>query len=538
MINLIPMPSCVKETDGVFSFDKQTATIHSSKELCEICDIANEILSCNFKKTQNDANLVFETDLSLEEEAYSLCVSQNNVKVYASSYKGAFYALESLRQLFESDIKNKKRLTCRCLEIKNDCPKYSWRGLSLDESRHFFGKDTVKKLLDFMAMYKLNVFHWHLTDDQGFRIESKKYPLLTQIGSKRLGTQLKNWRCAEMDMSVHEGFYTQEDIKEIVEYARKRAINILPEVDFPAHSAAAIASYNNLACREISCQVHNFFGDYIPRLNGIYDSNRTLCLGKENVYRFVFDILDEVSELFPFEYFHIGGDEAPTNEWKKCPECQKKIKEEHLKNEVALQGYFTNKLNEHLKSKGKTLIGWNEVLKAKLLDKDVVAQYWTPKKDKNITKHIKNGGKIIMSCHSAFYFDMPHTQTTVKNAYHFNPLNHNVPKEYLSSVLGVEGENWTEWTDSEDQLFFKLSCRTLALSENAWSSDCAKDYVSFCQRLQRHKYFLSSLGIYCGENDIIFGKRKGKNIADAKLLGISLADYDAEYKIDKHLKSL
>lgn len=538
MINLIPMPSRIKPKDEVFSFDKSSAAIYAPEKLSEIYDIADEILSCKFDKSKEKANIVFEFNASLKDEAYSLYISKSGVKIHASSYKGAFYALQSLRQLFESDIKNKKRLTCQCLTIENDCPKYSWRGLSLDESRHFFGKETVKKLLDFMAMYKLNVFHWHLTDDQGFRIESKKYPLLTEIGSKRYGSQLKNWKCTEMDKSVHEGFYTQEEIKEIVSYAKKRCINILPEVDFPAHSAAVIASYNNLACREISCQVHNFFGDYIPRLNGIYDSNRTLCLGKEKVYRFAYDLIDEVSELFPFEYFHIGGDEAPINEWKKCPACQEKIKEEHLKNEVALQGYFTNKLNEHLKSKGKTLIGWNEVLKAQLLDRDVVAQYWTPQRDKNVTTHIKNGGKIIMSCHSAFYFDMPHTQTKIKNTYNFNPLKHNVPKKYLPNVLGVEGENWTEWTDSEEQLFYKLSCRTLALSENAWSDDMVKDYDSFCRRLERHKYILNALDIYYGENKTVFNHLKSKNLPFAKKLNISLNDYDAEYKIDKYLKSL
>lgn len=536
MINLIPMPERITEGDEVYSFEKENATVFASKELKEITQILPEILSCSFKEVNTEACVSFIYDSAEEKEGYSLKIGEKGAKVFASSYEGAFYGAETLRQLFESDIKNKKRLSAHYVSITNDSPKYFWRGFQLDESRHFFGKDTVKTLLDFMAMYKLNVFHWHLTDNQGWRIQIDKYPRLTQIGSKRKGSQLKRWSSREYDSTPTQGFYTKEDIKEIVEYAKKRCINIMPEIDFPAHSAAVLASYNDLACRNIPCEVFDFFGYGIPNSRGMWHWDRPLCLGKDEVYKFVFDVIDEVSELFPFEYFHVGGDEASVYEWKRCPSCQKKIKEENLKNEVELQGYFTNRINEHLAAKGKTMMGWNEILKAKLLNRNIVAQYWTPKKDANVTKHLKEGGKVVLSCHKYFYFDMLHSYATVKNAYTFNPILNGVPKDCLSSVLGLEAENWTEWTDTQQELFFKIYHRTLAFSENAWSEENAKNYADFERRLQRHKYYADELKYYYGNDEVVMHNNEFMKANIARKLGISLKDYDSEYKIDKYLK--
>lgn len=535
MLNLIPMPKDVIEGSGVYCIEKSRATVFVSPELSKVLNIMSCVLSCEFKQVSDKADISFVFDESEKHEGYSLIIDEKAVKVFASDYNGAFYALQTLRQLFESDVGEKKCLSAHYIKITNDEPAYAWRGMQLDESRHFFGKETVKHMLDFMAMYKLNVFHWHLTDDQGWRIEIKKYPLLTEIGSKRKDSQIKNWKSKEMDGKPHEGYYTQEDIKEIIEYAKKLCIDIVPEIDFPAHSAAAIASYNNLACRNIPCEVFSFFGGIIPQSQGNMDWNRTLCLGKDEVYNFVYDVIDEVAELFPFPYFHIGGDEAPTTEWKKCPLCQKKIKDEGLKDEVALQGYFTNKVNEHLKKHGKTLIGWNEVLKFDGLDRDVVAQYWTPQKDKNVTTHLKKGGSVIMSCHRAFYFDMLHSVVRTKNTYSFDPIKNNVPQENLSNVLGVEGENWTEWTDSEEQLFFKMSVRALALSETAWSDDSVKDYASFLARLGKHKLYMNALGYYCGDDKLTLHLSPIFKAKEAKKLGIKLVDFDSEYKINKKI---
>lgn len=536
MITLIPMAKNVKERKGEFTLLKSSATLYADKALSEVCEVFPAVLGFVPQRAEEKAGIsIFYSDAEAEE-GYSLSVDENAIVIYAKTVCGAFYALQTLRQLSKADESKGEKLSVGFVEIRNDKPKYSWRGLQLDESRHFFGKETVKKLLDFMAMLKLNVFHWHLTDDQGWRIEIKKYPLLTEIGSKRTESQLKNWNCCETDGKPHEGFYTQEDIREIVAYAKKLCINIVPEIDFPAHCAAAIAAYHHLACRDIPCQVPYYFGGLIPTKQGIKDWNRTLCLGKEEVYRFVYDVIDEVAALFPFEYFHIGGDEAPEEEWKKCPLCQEKIKKEKLSGEVELQGYFTNKVNEHLKKCGKTLIGWNEVLKAKGLDRDVVAQYWTPQSDKNVTKHLKEGGKVILSCHKMFYFDMTHMYVTPKNTYYFEPTKHNVPKEVLPQVLGVEGENWTEWTDCEDELFFKLSVRTCALSENAWSEKQVLDYKSFVERLAAKKGAFEALGIYCGDDRLTLHKARLYKRRQAAKISRSLKDFDVEYEIDKKIK--
>jgi len=529
------MPKNMLETNDCYSFKRNEATVFISPELAEIKLVLEPILKCSFTESKENPCLSFIFDTKEAEEGYSLIIDKDGARVFANSYAGAFYAMQTLRQLFATDLIGKKTLTSNYVKITNDKPAYSWRGLQLDEGRHFFGKETVKKLLDFMAMYKLNIFHWHLTDDQGWRIEIEKYPLLTQIGSKREYSQVKHWKYPKCNKTPVSGFYTKQDIREIVEYAKERCINIVPEIDFPAHCASVLAAYKNLACRELDRDVPGYFGALIPTLHGVKDWNRTLCLGKDEVYEFVYDIIDEVCELFPFEYFHIGGDEAPKAEWKKCPHCQKKIRENNLNDEVALQGYFTNKVNEHLKQRGKTLIGWNEVLAADLLDRDIVAQYWTPQKDKNVTEHIKQGGKIIMSCHQAFYFDMQHMKVPTKNTYTFNPLKHNVPKEYISSVLGFEGENWTEWTENEDQLFFKLATRTLALSECVWSDNSVKDYLSFCERVKRQRSNLEALGINCGSDEITLKNIGAKRPWSALKSQLEVIDFNYEYLLDKKL---
>ena len=230
-----------------------------------------------------------------------------------------------------------------------------------------------------------------MTDDQGWRIEIKKYPLLTEIGSKRAYTQIHGWGSTDIINEEYSGFYTQDDIKEIVDYAAKRGIMVVPEIDFPAHCAAAIAAYPWLACREINRDVPGYFGGAIPqRKLRQFDWNRPICPGKNKTVDFVKNVIDEVCSLFPAPYFHIGGDEAPKSEWKKCPCCQKRIKDNNLKDEEDLQGWLNNEILAFVKSKGKRLIGWNEVLKAKSLDKSVICQYWTPKKDSRASDWANN----------------------------------------------------------------------------------------------------------------------------------------------------
>ena len=521
MINVIPKPRVAVEEEGFYELPKDVIAISydgilGNMRQCVACSLGMKSVELD------EADICFIHTEKVKEEEYLLKVTEDGIRVFASDYSGAFYALVTLKQLIDDENK------VPCCKI-SDRPLYTWRGMQLDESRHFFGMQEVRKLIDYMATYKLNRFHWHLTDDQGWRIEIKKHPLLTEIGSKRKGSQLHSWRSLDMSHTPVEGYYTHEDIKQIIAYAKARCVEIIPEIDFPAHCASVLASYNDLACREISCEVPDFFGGTIPESRGMKDWNRTLCLGKDEVLSFVYDVIDEVAELFPFPYFHVGGDEAPKNEWKKCPRCQERMKAEGLKNETELQGWFTNKLNAYLKTQGKIMIGWNEVLAAKGIDSDIVAQYWISRNGKNVIKHLKKGGDVILSNHKYFYFDMKHDYCTVKGTYYYEPSKVGIKGKCAQNVLGVEGQNWTEWTETADELFFKMSTRGLALSECAWSR--SRDYSDFLDRLQANKKLLDKMGICYGEDWITLQKSKKRRKKAVKKIGFNVKDYDYEYEI-------
>lgn len=476
MIDLIPIPYKSEIKKGKFIVDDDL----------KVC--SDFELSLLKLERSDDGRLVIKKDSSLSEEGYVLDVKENSIIIRASNEIGAYYALQSLRQISRYEL-GKRKIPC-C--VITDKPNYRWRGLHLDEARHFFGKDEVKRYLDHMFMMKLNVFHWHLTDDQGWRVEIKKYPRLTEIGSARKYTQINGWRSTDMVKEECSGYYTQDDIREIVAYASQRGIMVVPEIDFPAHAAAAIAAYPDLACRELDREVPGYFGSTIPvKVFGIKDWNRTICAGKEKTIEFVFDVIDEICEMFPAPYFHIGGDEAPKDEWKKCPHCQKVIKDNNLKNEEDLQGWFNNRILEHLKTKGKRLIGWNEILKARNLDKSIVAQYWTPQRDRNAENHVNSGGNIIMSNHHSFYFDMPYGKYPLKYTYDYSPIKFGVNEENVKNVLGIEGEVWTEWIDGREKLDLMVFPRMQALSEVAWSAPENKNWSDFKERLYRFKaYFM------------------------------------------------
>ncbi len=531
MISVIPRPEHIEELDSTFIINADTE-IYVSDKFCALADFVRDILRYDFAESDK-ANVRFEYTEALEAGHYDLSVTPSGISAYASDFTGAFYALQTLRQMFEADGCRGAFLCSPCAIIKNDGPRFSWRGLELDESRHFFGKECVKKLLDSMAMYKLNMFHWHLTDDQGWRIEIKKYPLLTEIGSKRKGTHLHSWGHCEVDYTPYEGFYTQDDIKEIVDYAAQRSITIIPEIDFPAHSAAVLAAYKQFACREKETSVLWYFGGIIPEKAGINDWNRPLCLGKEEVYNFAFDVFDEIARLFPAKFIHVGGDEAPTEEWEKCPECQKMMKANGLSNERELQAYFTNKLAEHLKTLGKDLIGWNEILKGNNISRDVVAQYWTSTPDKNVIGHLEQGGRVLLSKHQAFYFDMPYWQTSMKSCYNFEYHSLGIDKKFESQLLGVEAELWSEWLENFERVEFNLFPRILALSETAWSAPSVKNWGSFKQRALVHMDWFKRMGIVCAPAEIAFKR----NLAWKKLRGkeLDFKSFSFEYDLAKRL---
>ena len=489
MINLIPMAQSVKEKHAFFTFSGPI-NIVSQIELPLVETV----------KASNGINtIVIKEDRALEKEEYKLTVTHNGVNIKASNRVGAYYALQTLRQIGRFDEGKK---TVPCVEIV-DKPQFEWRGLNVDESRHFFGKDFIKKVIDDMFRLKINVLHWHLSDDQGWRIEIKKYPLLTEIGSKRKYTQIGGWQVNKVDNTPYGGFYTQDDIKEIVKYAADRCVSIVPEIDIPAHFAAALAAYPQLACRNLKRDVQGFFGGIVPKKKGVKDWNRPLCVSKDETFHFICDVYEEVTELFPFKYFHIGGDECNTSEWQMCPECQKMMRENGLENERDLQVAFENRVSAFLKEKGKTAICWNDILKGQGADKEnIVIQQWLPGQDKAVKQFVNDGGRVIMSNHKEFYYDMPYAQTPLKKAYNYSLKKYGINDENIQNVLGVECEMWTEWIATEEKFMFLLHPRFEAFAEVAWLKEEKRNYKNFIFRYENYKSVLGKLGIIFAKTEI------------------------------------
>lgn len=514
MINVIPKPAYAVENDGEFCIDKD-CTVFFAPAFDSVKGFFKDMVksSINDDLAESDtAEIRFDEDKSLPEEGYKLNVTEKEIKVTASTAVGAYYAIQTIRQLGGFDLlRNCDSVEIPAVEI-NDKPRFGWRGFHLDCSRHFWSVDEIKRLLDIMSMLKLNIFHWHLTDDQGWRLEIKKYPLLTEIGSKRKNTQLSGWGAAKIEMTdePYEGFYTQEEAKDIVAYAAERGITVVPEIDMPAHFAAAEAAYNYLACREIPCEVMWYVGGIVPKKMLKYKDNswnRSACLGKETTYQFAYDVIDEVCEIFPAPYFHIGGDEAPRDEWKTCPHCQKMIKDKGLKGVDELQGYFNNCVNEYVKKKGKRLIGWNEILNAGNLDKSVIGQYWVSQRDKHSEKYINEGGQMIMSRHKSFYFDMNYSQRPLNDTYNFEPVHQGIKPESEKNVLGVEGEMWTEFIGTTEKLHMNFFPRAHALAEVGWTPKKERSFKDFMNRWHIFRPTMDALGFNYAEDEIAMMKK-------------------------------
>lgn len=498
-MNIIPKPRKAVEKSGRFTLRAATVVyfdpVFDAQRPFFGLLIGKTLREPPAEGTENAAAIRFMHDSALKTDEYRLYITPDAIEVYALDSGGVLYAMQTLRQLFDADrYEGADSLTAPCCEIE-DSPRFRWRGMMLDSARHFWPVDTVKRFIDLMFRNKLNVFHWHLTDDQGWRIEIKKYPLLTQIGSRRKDTGIHGWKSLDMEGRPHEGYYTQEEIREIVRYAAQRSITVVPEVDMPAHFAAAMAAYNWLGCREIPCEVHWFFGAFVPEHMNWKDWNRSACVGKETTYEFIFNVLDELVDLFPAPYFHIGGDEAPKDEWKKCPACQKRMADNGLRNVDELQGYFNNRVAEHLKKKGKRLIVWNEALKANNLDRSVIGQYWTPQRDRHAIDYVNNGGEMILSKHQAFYFDMYYAQRALPTTYRFEPARLGVKKRAQDRILGVEGEVWTEFISDLEKLDLNTHPRMEATAEVAWTPREGRDFRDFMKRMHHEELALEKLGV-------------------------------------------
>ena len=397
--------------------------------------------------------LSFDNDAALPAEGYRLTVTGKGISVTASSPAGFYYGLQTVFRVLAAD----GNIPCGVYE---DAPRYPYRSFQLDVSRHFFSLDEVKKLVDQCAKLKLNTFHWHLSDDQGYRIESKKFPRLNEISS---------WR--DENGTIVGGFYTQEEIRELVAYAAARCIQVVPEIDLPGHTSAITAAYPELCCSGLPGKVE-FTSGIFPRI---------LCAGEEKVYDFLKDLLEELLPLFPAPYFHIGGDEAPKSEWKKCPKCQAMMRQYGLQDEEQLQAHFTARLEELLASHGKTVIGWNEILASGRMKPSAIAQYWTDGGAEYSAREIPKGRRFIFSNVSSFYLDYDPAIISLKGTYSYEPMIPGGEAIRPEQILGLEAPMWTEQIVTPHRLEELIFPRLAALAENAWS--LSKDYEDFLRRL-------------------------------------------------------
>ena len=489
-VHILPYPSELTLHDGEF-------TVPGAKVYCDkafegktyrtVADFADRLdARCKSTKGKVDGGINFIYDGSIVKEGYALDVTQEAVVVKASSREGVFYAVQTLKQLLPAAVYGNEPVAddwaFPCLSI-NDAPEFGYRGVMLDVSRHFFSIEEVKRYIDIMSVYKLNRFHWHLTDDQGWRIEIKKYPKLTEVGAWRNGTMIgKDFE--SNDGIRHGGFYTQEEIREVIEYADERCITVIPEIDLPGHMLAALASYPELGCTGGPYEVWHKWGISSQVMNPV----------KEETLTFLKDVLSEVADLFPSEYIHIGGDECPTKEWETNAECQEFISkmgfasEESSSAEKKIQFWLTEYLQDYLAvEKGKKMIGWQEVLGCNLSETSAIMS-WTSRV-KGI-QAAKAGIDVIMCPSYACYFDYSQSAdlaaeplgiskdakriVTVPKCHALDPYE-NIPAEKRKHILGAQANLWTEYIATESHLEYMLLPRVAALSEVGWMKHSAKD---------------------------------------------------------------
>lgn len=441
-----------------------------------------------------DGDISLSIDLSGEwrPEEYRLKVEKKKVTITAGSGAGLFRGIQTLGQLlppqiFSHNRAEKVKWTIPCVSI-TDYPRFSWRGMHLDVSRHFFDKEYVKRYIDILAMHKLNTFHWHLADDQGWRIEIKKYPKLTETGAWRVDREDKPWDSRQPqqpgEKATYGGFYTRDDIREIVAYAAERFITVVPEIEMPAHVGSALAAYPEYSCTG---------GPFTVPPGGVWPITDIYCAGKDETFAFIEDVLTEVMDLFPSEYIHIGGDEADKTEWKRCPDCQARIRKEGLKNEDELQSYFIKRIEQFLNSRGRRLIGWDEILQGGLAP-DATVMSWQGF-DGGIAA-ARSGHMAVMApashCYLNVYQGDPATEPesfrgllTLKKVYSFEPVPPELSAEEADLIIGTQGCLWTEYVTDGTMAEYMILPRLTALSEVAWSPAEYRDWEGFNHRLPK-----------------------------------------------------
>lgn len=476
--SVIPRPVRYDEKEDSVIISENTA-VTCVREFVSVGDELSRYLHTRTDANENE--IIISKAKSIAAEGYALYTENGNIHIKASTVRGAYYAFVTLKWILMQvkRVDGKKTLAGFLIEDK---PCYRHRGMMLDECRHFFGMQTVKNLLDNMALLKLNVFHWHLADDQGYRIESKAFPRLNEVASKRRYDNFAKRNQTDDQPEYGPFFYTHDEIREIVQYAADRQIAVIPEIDIPGHATAMLAAYPELSCDgvppEVACK------------GGIFPS--IFCAGKQSTFDFLEKLFDEICPLFPCPYFHIGGDETRYGKWKKCPDCQKTIKENGLKNEKHLQMYFMGRVNEMMKVRGKKCIAWNDCLGDEL-DSDIVCHYWTFQNVFTVRKQAKKR-EVILSPMLSFYFNYGYGDIPLKKTYKFNEKSKGFRRKGVR-VRGVEAELWTEWIDCPEAVEYSLYPRLSAVAEVAWTPLEKRNFKDFSQRQKFYKLYLKSKGI-------------------------------------------
>ena len=468
-VNLIPKPQSLEVQEGMFVLNHSTAS--------EVDELFHKELSYFKSLTglplQGEKNkLIFRHQEGLAEEEFYLNITTDSLQITASTAQGIMRGIQTLRQLMPIE----KPFIFPTMSI-HDFPRFEWRGMLLDCCRHFIDKNFVKRYIDLLAYHKMNVLHWHLTEDQGWRIVIDKYPKLTEIGA---------WRAGK-DGSPYGGFYTKEDIQEVLDYAAERHITVVPEIELPGHSTAALAAYPHLSCTGGPFEVETDWGVF----KDIY------CAGNDSVFGFLEDVLTEVMELFPSKYIHIGGDEVPKYRWEHCIKCQNRIAAEDLHDEHELQSYFIKRIEKFLNKNGRQLIGWDEILEGGLAPSATV-QSWRGMEGGIAAA--KSGHDAIMSPTSHCYFDYGLDATDLQEVYSFDPIPSSLTEEEAKHILGGECNMWTERAPQET-IDSKVFPRILAMSEALWSK-AEKDYPNFYERVQKHYPKLEEMGVNYGYESV------------------------------------
>jgi len=495
IVNIIPQPLKVEMKKGDFHINSETKLLATAKEEIEIAELLRkqikqvvgidlQIVSELPKK--NFIQFAMGTVASKNIESYTLSINNQRVILTGKSANGLFYGLQTLYQILPAEIYSpslsaKIDLMLPALELSDE-PRFGYRGVHLDVSRHFFPVDFIKRYIDILAMHKMNVFHWHLVDDQGWRIEIKQYPKLTEIGSKRINREDLTWSNRNYaitgDTTYYEGYYTQEQIKEVVAYASERFITVIPEIEMPAHVMCAIAAYPQLSCKQEQIEVPS---------GGVWPITEIYCAGNDEVFTFLENVLSEVIELFPSKYIHIGGDEATKTNWKHCKKCQKRMKDENLANEHELQSYFIKRIEKFLSSNGKKLLGWDEILEGGLAPEATVMSW------RGIEGGItaaQSGHDVIMTpvdfCYFDYYQGDKNTEPKaiggylpMERVYSYNPIPDELNAEEAKHILGIQANLWTEYMTTTEHVEYMLLPRLAAISEINWNSGDLKNWSSF-----------------------------------------------------------